>query len=145
MNKKVLIGIIVAVVAIVAIVWIVMAVNSNNQNGGNGGGPNTGLNEGSEITDTSVEGEQIEGSSLVVTKLEQTRARGAKATVVNAGDTVQNRMATATFYDADGNEIATGSFSVAALEPGATKQATLLIGDTAWAEYDSVKYEVSEQ
>lgn len=140
MNKKVLIGIIVAVVAIVAIVWIVMAVNSNNnQSGGNGGG---NIDQSSEITDTSVEGEVIEGTSIVVTKLEK-GAIGARITVVNAGDTNQNRMFTATFFDANGNEIATGE-AVATLEPGEEKESILPI-DGDWEDYDSVTYKVKEE
>jgi len=144
MNKKTLTWIIVAAVAVIAIVWIVIAVNSgNNQNGGNGG--NTGgLNESTEITDTSVKGDRIEGSSLIVTKLTPGSSRGATVTVVNAGDTVQNHMARATFYNAAGEELGTGSFTVASLEPGETKEATMLILSNDWKEYTSVKYEVQE-
>lgn len=147
MNKKVLIGIIVAVVAVVAIVWIVVAMNSGNNNGNggqNGGGSSSGLNAGTEITDTSVQGERIEGSSLIVTKLTPGSSRGATVTVVNAGDTVQNRMVNATFYNAAGEEIDSGSFTVAALEPGETKEATMLILSNDWKDYASVKYEVKE-
>lgn len=146
MNKKVLIGIIVAVVAVVAIVWIVIAAvnNGNNNGGGNGGGTTGGLNESTEITDTSVQGERIEGSSLIVTKLTPGSSRGATVTVVNAGDSVQNHMVRATFYNAAGEELDTGSFTIAALEPGETKEATMLILSNDWKDYASVKYEVRE-
>jgi hypothetical protein len=148
MNKKALIWIIVAAVAVIAIIWIIVAAvnNGNNQNGGNGGngGANGGLNASTEITDTSVQGERIEGSSLIVTKLTPGSSRGAKLTVVNAGDSVQNHMARATFYNAAGEELASGSFTVASLEPGETKEATLLILSNDWKDYASVKYAVSE-
>lgn len=147
MNKKTLIWVIVAAVVVVgAIVWIVIAANNGNKNGGQSGNQNGvgGLNESSEITDTSVQGERVEGSSLVVTKLTPGSSRGAKATVVNAGDTVQNHMITATFYDAAGNEIDSGTLTVASLEPGETKEATMLILSEDWKEYASVKYAVRE-
>lgn len=139
MNKKALIGIVIGVVAVIAIIWIVVAVNSgNNQNGGNGGG---NLNQSSEITDTSVEGDVVEGSSIVVTKLEE-GALGARVTVQNAGDTPQNHIIKATFLDADGNEIATGD-AAATLEPGESKESILAI-DGGWEEYASVKYEIGD-
>lgn len=143
MNKKALIWIIVAVVAVVAIVWIIVAAVNSGNNGGQNGGGGTGLNESTEITDTSVEGDRIEGSSLIVTNIEKTSRLGAKVTVVNAGDTLQNHMVDATFYDASGNEIASGSFTVASIEPGETKEVTML-GASDWENYDSVKYKVSE-
>lgn len=141
MNKKTLTWIIVAVVAVIAIIWIVVAVNSgnNNQNGGNGGSGN--LNQSSEITDTSVEGDVVEGSSIVVTKLEE-GALGARITVVNAGDTPQNHIIKATFFDADGNEIATGD-AAATLEPGEEKESILAI-DGDWEGYASVKYAIGD-
>jgi hypothetical protein len=144
MNKKALTWIIVAVVAVIAIIIIVAVANSGNKSNGGNGGVNGNLNESTEITDTSVQGERIEGSSLVVTKLTPGSSRGAKVTVVNAGDSVQNHMVQATFYDAAGKEIDTGSFSVAALEPGETKEATMLILSTDWKDYASVKYAVRE-
>jgi len=146
MNKKTLIWVIVAAVVVVgAIVWIVIAANSGNKNGGqNGGGINSGLNESTEITDTSVQGERVEGSSLVVTKLTPGSSRGATVTVVNAGDSVQNHMISATFYNAAGEEIDSGTLTVASLEPGATKEATMLILSNDWKEYASVKYAVRE-
>jgi hypothetical protein len=140
MNKKVLIGIIVAVVAIVAIVWIVMAVNSNNNQGGGNGGDS--LNQSSEITDTSVEGDVVEGSSIVVTGIEK-GALGARITVVNAGETKQNHLIVATFLDANGNEIATGE-APATLDPGEEKESILPI-DGDWEDYDSVTYKVKEE
>lgn len=142
MNKKALTWIIVGVVAIIAIIVIVVAVNSgNNQNGGNGGNGGGNLNQSSEITDTSVEGDVVEGSSIVVTKFEK-GALGGKITVVNAGDTKQNHIIIATFLDADGNEIATGD-AAATLEPGEEKVSILGI-DGDWEEYDSITYKIGD-
>jgi hypothetical protein len=142
MNKKTLTWIIVAVVAVIAIVWIIVAVNSgNNQNGGNGGNGGGNLNQSSEITDTSVEGDVVEGSSIVVTNLEE-GALGARITVVNAGDTKQNHIIKATFFDADGNEIATGD-AAATLEPGEEKESILAI-DGDWEGYASVTYAIGD-
>lgn len=139
MNKKVLIGIIVAVVAVVAIIWIIVAATSNN---GNQNGGSDDLNASSEITDTSVEGEVVEGSSIVVTKIEK-GALGARITVVNAGDTKQNQLIVATFLDADGNEIATGE-APATLDPGEEKESILPI-DGDWEDYTSVTYKVKAE
>jgi|GEM_PF-6067730 len=141
MNKKTLTWIIVAVVAVIAIIWIVVAVNSgNNQNGGNGGGSSE-INQSDEITDTSVQGERVEGSSIIVTGI-QPGAIGAKVAVKNAGDTKQSHLIKATFFDADGNEIATGE-APTTLEPGEEDEAIMPI-DGEWEDYASVTYAVAD-
>lgn len=135
MNKKLIAIIIAIVVVVAAVVVVIVAVNSgkDNENGGNG----------NQVTDTSVEGEAVEGTSLVVTNLEPS-SLGARVTFVNAGDTMQNYRVKATFYDASGAEIATGSATAAAVEAGATKETPMII-DGDWENYDSVKYVVDEE
>lgn len=139
MNKKLIWIIIAAVVVIGVVIGIIVANNNDSSNGGNGGAGD--MNASTEITDTSIEGDVVEGSSVVVTDIKD-GSLGAKITIVNAGDTMQNHLIVATFYDADGNVIATGD-AAATLESGESKE-TILAIDGDWEEYASVKYTVKE-
>lgn len=137
MNKKLLWIIIAVVVVIGVVVGIVLAVNSGDK--GNGG---TGdMNSSTEITDTSVQGDVVEGSSIVVTGITPGQL-GAKLAVTNAGDTMQNHIIVATFLDANGAEIATGE-AAATLDPGESKESILAI-DGDWEAYETIEYSVKE-
>lgn len=138
MNKKVLWIIIAVVVVIAAVVTIVMVMNKDD-NGGNGGAGD--MNSSTEITDNSVEGDVVEGSSIVVTGITPGQL-GAKIAVTNAGDSMQNHIIVATFLDANGGEIATGE-AAATLDPGESKESILAI-DGDWENYATIEYSVKE-
>jgi hypothetical protein len=135
MSKKLIWIIVAAIVVVGVVVGVMIAVNSGDDKG------NGGMNSGNEITDTSVEGDVVEGSSIVVTGLKE-GSLGAKVSVTNAGDTMQNHIIVATFLDAAGKEIATGE-AAATLEPGESKESIMAI-DGDWENYATVEYKVGE-
>jgi len=134
MNKKLIWIIIAAIVVVAAVVIIVMVMNKDDK--GSTGGD---MNSGTEITDTSVQGDVVEGSSIVVTGIKD-GSLGAKVSITNAGDTMQNHIIVATFLDAEGNILATGE-AAATLEPGESKESIMAI-DGDWENYASVEYTV---
>lgn len=133
MNKKLIWIIIAAVVVVVAVVITIVVVNGNKDEGA--------MNSGTEITDTSVEGDVVEGSSIVVTGITPGQL-GAKIAVTNAGDSMQNHIIVATFLDDEGNVLATGE-AAATLDPGESKESILAI-DGDWEEYATIEYSIKD-
>lgn len=135
MSKK-LIWIIVAAVVVVGVVVGIIVANSRDKSG-----DVSDMNESNAITDTSVKGDVVEGSSIVVTGIKD-GSLGAKISITNAGDTMQNHLIVAKFLDADGKVIATGD-AAGTLEPGESKE-TIMAIDGDWEDYATVEYSVKQ-